>query len=79
MKLKVLFFWVVALVLVAGCTVCHPEGDFNSLNNYGKAYNEAGRDTAAVKAIDNADSDGDGISNAEELKAATNPGNAASK
>ena len=62
-----------------GCTVCHPEGDFKNLNSYGKAYKDAGRDVDAVKAIDNADSDSDTITNADEIKAGTNPGDASSK
>lgn len=62
-----------------GCTVCHPVGNFKELNSYGKAYNDAGRSVDAVKAIDAADSDGDGVSNADEIKAGTNPGDATSK
>ena len=62
-----------------GCTVCHPEGNFKELNAYGTAYNDAGRSVDAVKAIDAADSDGDGVSNADEIAAGTNPGDAASK
>jgi hypothetical protein len=61
-----------------GCTVCHPEGDFKSLNSYGQAYNDAGRNADAVQAIDADDSDGDGVSNADEIKAGTNPGDAGS-
>ena len=62
-----------------GCTVCHPQGNFKELNSYGKAYNEAGRSVEAVKAIDAQDSDADGVSNADEINAGTNPGDAASK
>jgi len=62
-----------------GCTVCHPEGNFKNLNSYGKAYKDAGRDVDAVKSIDNADSDGDTITNADEIDAGTNPGDASSK
>ena len=62
-----------------GCTVCHPQGDFKSLNEYGKDYNDAGRSVEAVKAIDAMDSDKDGVINAQEINAGTNPGDAASK
>jgi len=62
-----------------GCTVCHAEGNFKELNAYGKAYKEAGRSVAAVKAIADANSDGDGLSNGDELNAGTNPGVAATE
>ncbi|MBU4304935.1 MAG: thrombospondin type 3 repeat-containing protein [Candidatus Omnitrophica bacterium] len=62
-----------------GCTVCHAEGNFKELNAYGKAYNEAGRSVDAVRAIEGADSDGDGSSNGDELNAGTNPGVAATE
>ncbi|MCG2712605.1 MAG: thrombospondin type 3 repeat-containing protein [Candidatus Omnitrophica bacterium] len=62
-----------------GCTVCHPQGDFKALNEYGKAYLAAGRNVDAVKTIDDLDSDADGVTNADEIKAGTNPGDAAGK
>ena len=62
-----------------GCTVCHPQGNFKELNEYGKAYKDAGRSVEAVKAIDASDSDADGVTNSDEIKAGTNPGDAASK
>lgn len=62
-----------------GCTVCHPQGNFKDLNEYGKVYKDQGRSVEAVKAIDASDSDGDGVTNADEIKAGTNPGDAASK
>jgi len=62
-----------------GCTVCHTEGNFKELNSYGNAYNDAGRNVDAVKAIDDEDSDEDGVSNYDEIKAGTNPGDATSK
>ena len=62
-----------------GCTVCHPQGNFKDLNEYGKAYLNAGRSVESVKAIDASDSDGDGVTNADEIKAGTNPGDATTK
>ncbi|MFH1093473.1 MAG: hypothetical protein V1739_04865 [Candidatus Omnitrophota bacterium] len=62
-----------------GCTVCHPQGNFKDLNAYGKAYRNAGRSVEAVKAIDEKDSDADTVTNADEINAGTNPGDATSK
>jgi len=56
------------------CTVCHPAGKFKEVTPYGKDYMEAGRSVDAVKAIGEKDSDADGIANAAEIKAGTNPG-----
>ena len=61
------------------CDVCHVKGNFKEVNSYGAAYNEAGKGADAVKAIDDQDSDGDGVSNADEINAGTNPGDAESK
>jgi hypothetical protein len=49
-----------------------------TLNRFGRAYLDGGRNAAAVKALGAKDSDGDGASNEVELKAGTNPGEAAS-
>ena len=62
-----------------GCTVCHPQGNFKELNEYGKAYNDAGRSVEVVKTIDALDSDADGVENADEINAGTNPGDVASR
>ena len=45
-----------------------------TLNAYGHDYLKAGADTAALKIIEGMDSDGDGVSNAEEIKSLTQPG-----
>ncbi len=62
-----------------GCTLCHSQGNFKDLNKYGRAYLDAGRSIEAVKAIDELDSDADGVINADEINAGTNPGDASSK
>jgi len=49
----------------------HPR---ETLNRFGRAYLQAGRNAAAVTALAAKDSDGDGASNEAELKAGTNPG-----
>ncbi|MFH2138063.1 MAG: thrombospondin type 3 repeat-containing protein [Candidatus Omnitrophota bacterium] len=58
------------------CTACHAPGNFKELNSFGTAYNGAGRSVEAVTAIAGDDSDGDGVSNADEISAGTNPGDA---
>lgn len=45
-----------------------------TLNAYGAAYLAAGRNAEAVRAIGNADADGDGAANADELAKGTDPG-----
>lgn len=73
------------------CDFCHlipfpvdgatgaPAGFVQTLNPYGQAYLEAGRDRAAVRDIRNQDSDGDGSSNADEIGDSRYPGSANSK
>lgn len=53
----------------------HPEGSIRqTLNAYGLAYNDAGRNQAALIAIAGHDSDGDGYSNEQEIRAVRLPG-----
>jgi hypothetical protein len=60
------------------CAVCH-NGDSETLRNqYGKSWEDAGADAAAFKAIEKKDSDRDGVSNLDEIKGGSNPGNATS-
>ena len=47
-----------------------------TLNSYGLAYNTAGANQAALRAIESANSDGDAATNIEEIRALTFPGNA---
>jgi len=46
------------------------------MNSYGTDYKNAGRNVAALKAIENVDSDGDGYTNKEEIDALSYPGDA---
>lgn len=54
------------------CTFCHTSPPI--LNPYGAAYKAAGRNPAAFGLIENADSDGDGFTNLQEIMALTFPG-----
>ncbi|HEY3345578.1 MAG TPA: DNRLRE domain-containing protein, partial [Anaerolineaceae bacterium] len=58
------------------CDLCHT-ANIPGLNPYGAAYKAAGRNNAAFAAIESLDSDGDGFTNIQEIKALTFPGNAA--
>ncbi len=69
------------------CTTCHtaalPKKDSWDLNAYGKDLYEKAFDKATkkydFKKVEGLDSDGDGVKNADEIKAGTNPGDKASK
>ena len=65
--------------LAVQCTACHLPGNFKELNSYGTDYKDAGRNVKAVTAIADKDSDGDGVSNADEISGETNPGDEASQ
>ena len=64
------------------CSTCHtkpmPKKDDADLNTYGKDLKETGKPIDFAK-VEAKDSDGDGVKNADEIKAGTNPGDAASK
>ncbi len=57
------------------CSLCHTSAP--NLNPYGAAYKAAGRNPAALAAIETLDSDGDGFTNLQEISALYFPGNAA--
>lgn len=62
------------------CILCHATaGGGGARNAFGKAFQSAGMNEAALKTIAGKDSDGDGATNEAELKAGTFPGDAKSK
>ena len=68
-------------VSLGSCQWCHYKYGYDAhgniddtLNSYGMAYKGAGRNSAAVQAIDNLDSDNDGYSNKVEITATRYPG-----
>lgn len=61
----------------AKCKICHVKG--SELNAYGKAINGKPKTAASLKAIEKLDSDKDGVSNINEIKAGTLPGDPKSK
>ncbi len=60
------------------CSLCH-SSSIPGLNSYGAAYMAQGRSSAALKAIEALDTDGDGFTNIQEINALTFPGNANDK
>jgi hypothetical protein len=70
------------LVSLGSCQWCHYSYGYDAsgnilstMNAYGKAYHDNGRNVAAIRAIENIDSDEDGYSNIQEIDAARYPGN----
>lgn len=70
-------------VEVGSCQWCHQTYGYDgagqieeTINSYGAAYKDAGRNAAAVTAIDGLDSDGDGYLNSDEIANSTLPGDA---
>jgi hypothetical protein len=67
---------------VTACDYCHADmlakglDARGTLNSYGQAYLDAGRSEQALRGLESADSDGDGASNAQEIKDRTLPGDA---
>ena len=69
-------------VSLGSCQWCHNSYKYDAsgnildtMNTYGKAYHEYGRNAAAIRAIENLNSDGDGYTNIEEINANAYPGN----
>lgn len=69
------------MVSMGSCQWCHYKYGYDAsgniletMNEYGKAYHDNGRNGAAITAIDSLDSDGDGYANGEEILANRFPG-----
>ena len=58
----------------ATCDLCHEKGGGSSSSDYGKAFLRAGANFPAFAKLEKKDSDGDGVSNLEEITAKSNPG-----
>lgn len=56
------------------CNTCHVDGGGTENNDYGMAYHRKGENLAAFAALENSDSDQDGFTNLDEIKAKSNPG-----
>jgi len=56
------------------CSLCHEKGGGSASNDYGKTFLRAGANFPAFAKIEKKDSDGDGISNIDEIQAKSNPG-----
>jgi mono/diheme cytochrome c family protein len=63
----------------AKCQICHTQKTGGPLNPYGKALNGKKADAASLKSVEQLDSDKDGKTNIQEIKAGTLPGDAKSK
>lgn len=60
------------------CALCHTAGGGSSTTPYGRDFLRAGANSQAFVRIEGKDSDQDGISNLDEIKAKSNPGDAKS-
>ncbi|HLG21623.1 MAG TPA: hypothetical protein VI382_02320 [Candidatus Manganitrophaceae bacterium] len=56
------------------CSLCHEKGGGSASNDYGKTFLRAGANFQAFPKIEKKDSDGDGVSNLDEIQARSNPG-----
>jgi hypothetical protein len=57
-----------------GCQLCHGHGGGTERNAYGAAWQKLGESMQGFRTLEGQDADGDGISNLDEIKAGSNPG-----
>lgn len=60
------------------CNACHTEGGGTTLNGFGKAFKDGGKNMTAFAKLASLDSDGDGVANTSEAEAKANPGDKSS-
>jgi hypothetical protein len=60
------------------CLLCHQGGAGGKLNDYGRDFFKAGAGLRGLAAIEQRDSDGDGVKNLVEIRAGSNAGDPAS-
>lgn len=63
----------------AKCQICHTQKTGGALNPYGTALKGKKADAASLKSVEKLDSDKDGKTNIQEIKAGKLPGDAKSK
>lgn len=59
---------------IPSCSSCHKDGGGSNLNSYGEAFKKNGANAEAFSKIAGLDSDGDSITNENESKSKSNPG-----
>lgn len=59
---------------IPSCNSCHKDGGGSNLSAYGEAFKKNGSNTEAFSKIAGMDSDGDSITNENESKSKSNPG-----
>ena len=57
-----------------GCQLCHGHGGGTERNAYGAAWQKLGENQQGFHTLEGQDADGDGVSNLDEIKAGSNPG-----
>ena len=59
---------------ITSCTLCHSKGGGSKLNSYGEDFQRFGMSPGAFTTIEKRDSDKDGSTNIDEIRAKSNPG-----
>ena len=56
------------------CTLCHGKGGGSQVNSYGEDFQRFGMTPGSFVSVEKRDSDKDGSTNIDEIRAKTNPG-----